>query len=67
MKGSYGAKLGPNEAKFTPENGVYSFENDIRGKRLTLPSNAAIVNFHGKYNPDGKVAQLFEWVQENYR
>ncbi|MGH7023090.1 MAG: hypothetical protein ACREEB_05795, partial [Caulobacteraceae bacterium] len=35
------AKLGPGEAKFGPENGVYSFRNDLLKKRDTLPENAA--------------------------
>lgn len=65
--GWIGAKLGPNEATFGPKNGVYSFEADILGKRDTLPANAAIVNFCGKNDPDGPLAQSYDWVRENYR
>ncbi|MGH7023086.1 MAG: hypothetical protein ACREEB_05775 [Caulobacteraceae bacterium] len=61
------AKLGPDEAKFGPDNGVYSFRNDLLKKRDTLPENAAIVTFEGWDNPDGPVAQQFEWVRRNYR
>ena len=65
--GWIGAKLGPNEARFTPEDGVYDFRNHIRGKRDDLPDNAVMVIFHGKEDPDGPVAQSYDWVRENYR
>jgi hypothetical protein len=65
--GWIGARLDPDSARFTPEDGVYDFRNHIHGKRDTLPGNAAIVIFHGKQDPDGALAQSYGWVRENYR
>ncbi len=62
-----GAKLGPDEAKFTPSDGVYSFKNDILGNDGRLPPNAAVVVFHGRDDPDGLLAQRFDWVRHHYR
>ncbi len=59
--------MGPNEARFTPEDGVYDFRNHIHGKRETLPENAVMVIFHGKQDPDGALAQAYDWVRESYR
>lgn len=61
-----GACLGPNEAKFTMEEGVYSFRNNIKvgGK---LPGAARIVIMHGQIDPWSIRAQGLPWVKLHWR
>jgi len=62
------AKLGPGEERFSRSDGVYSFRNHILRGRLThLPEGARIVVFHGQHDPDGVLAQRYEWVRRFYR
>lgn len=60
--------LGPQEATWGRQDGVYSFRVHIypvAGQKL--PSNAKIVMFHGKTDPSSYDAQKIGWVRENYR
>ncbi len=63
--------LGPNEAKWTPADGVYSFRNHLNGETASpqskLPSNARLVVFHGHRDPWERHAQRLQWVREHYR
>jgi len=62
-----GVCLGPNEKKWTQRDGVYSYRNEILPKRGVLPKNAALVFFHGQYDPwQHSVKQRHAWVRENW-
>jgi hypothetical protein len=59
-------RLGPNEAKWTTADGVYSFRNHLQGRR-ELPANARCVVFHGHADPwHPHVQRHYPWVVEHY-
>lgn len=59
--------LGPDEAKWTTADGVYSYRNHIRNGRA-LPKDARIVVFHGQHDPwDYQVQTQVPWVKEHWR
>jgi hypothetical protein len=65
-----GACLGPNEAKFTKADGVYSYRNQIQNAPWSgrLPPDARIVVFHGHADPwCPHVQRKLKWVAEHYR
>lgn len=43
--------LGPDEAVWTEEDGVYGYRNHLRLKPAALPGNSRIVFFHGSMKP----------------
>ncbi len=55
--------LGPGEAKWTKQDGVYSFRNHLMPRPHHLPENARLVIFHGRLDPWHPEAQKLEWVQ----
>jgi hypothetical protein len=57
--------LGPNEAMFSQDDGVYSYRIHLAGK--PLPQNARLVNFHGKIDPWHPIARRQDWIREHYR
>lgn len=59
--------LGPNEPKWTTDDGVYSFKNHLRRNSWRLPSNARVVSFHGQYDPWMEFCQRIPWVRQHYR
>lgn len=59
--------LGPNEAKFTKADGVYSYRNHVRPNGGKLPPEARLVSFHGVHDPWGPEPQALAWVREAYR
>lgn len=72
--------LGPGEATWNAADGVYSYQDEIIGrKRLNwrgkfmdfagpLPPGAKVVAFHGRYDPwDDKAQRLTPWITEHYR
>jgi hypothetical protein len=62
------ACLGPDEAKFTKADGVYSYRNEIVPKGGGLPAGARIVVMHGWHDPwDPQVRQRHPWIVEHYR
>lgn len=61
------ACLGPNEARWTTKDGVYSYRIDCKPRGGRLPEGARIVFFHGQIDPDHPEAQRLEWVREAYR
>lgn len=59
--------LGPNEAKVTKRDGVYSFRNDLQ-KLRDLPADARIVVFHGAHDPwSERVKIQHPWIREHYQ
>jgi hypothetical protein len=73
--------LGNKEATWGPEDGVYSYQDELLGrkringrivhlslKNAALPTNAKVVAFHGKYDPWARETQkMSPWVAEHYR
>jgi hypothetical protein len=63
-----GACLGPNEAKFTHADGVFSYRNQIAPRGGNLPANAKVVIFHGHCDPwDPLMQRKHKWIAEAYR
>lgn len=59
--------LGPNEEKWSIDDGVYSFRNHMGSGRESLPDDARIVFFHGQYDPwDGRVQKKNRWIKAHY-
>ncbi len=59
------ACLGPGEACWSPDDGVYSFYKHILPNEGALPADARLVNFHGAVNPwDPRVIAKCPWVSE---
>jgi hypothetical protein len=60
--------LGVGEARWTRDDGVYSFRNDIKPHGITrLPENARIVFFHGNVDPWSDYAQHnCPWVRKHW-
>lgn len=66
-QGWIGACLGPNEAKWTTRDGVWSYRNHVQRNNYLLPTGARIVIFHGAQDPWGPQAQCLSWVRRHYR
>jgi hypothetical protein len=63
-----GSCLGPNEAKFTKADGVYSYRNQILPHGGILPPTARLVIFHGHCDPwDPHMQRKHKWIAEHYR
>lgn len=61
-------KLGPKEATWGPEDGIYSYRVHIaRQRKNQLPADARIVAFHGGTDPWDHKGQQLAWVREHYR
>lgn len=61
-----GTCLGPGEATWGPEHGVYNFRHDL--KDGTLPSNAKLVFFTGPVDPSQPELQAAHpWIKEHWR
>jgi hypothetical protein len=58
--------LGKGEAKWTQEDGVFSFRNQIQNRGGVLPSGARIVMFHGNIDPWHREAQRLPWVRQHW-
>lgn len=59
-------KLGPGEATWDREDGVYSYRIHLEPKGGVLPEGARLVSFHGADDPWGPRAQQLEWVRRHY-
>ncbi len=59
-------KLGPNEATWTPEDGVHSFRVGIQNSHAgRLPAGARVVFFHGNGDPwDPPIQKRYPWVKK---
>jgi hypothetical protein len=66
-QGWISACLGPNEARWTQRDGVYSFRMHVARYGYRLPANARIVIFHGAVDPWSPLAQKLQWVRHHYR
>lgn len=59
--------LGTGEATWGPEDGVYSYDMEIRKLGNHLPENARVVMFHGRHDPWMPVVhKVAPWVSEHY-
>ncbi|MDH5244816.1 MAG: hypothetical protein OEW98_00070 [Betaproteobacteria bacterium] len=59
--------LGPGEARWGRDDGVYSFRVHLEPQGTdTLPANCRIVMFHGKVDPWDWRAQRLAWVREHW-
>jgi hypothetical protein len=60
--------LGPNEAKWSVVDGIYSYRMHIRNRRNTsLPPDAKLIMFHGAIDPWSAKAYRLSWVRSNWR
>ncbi|MEN6621486.1 MAG: hypothetical protein ABFD50_08065 [Smithella sp.] len=64
-----GACLGPNEKRWTKEDGVYSFRVHFkRHNRIDLYKGARIVFFHGSSDPSQpEIQNAYPWVKHHWR
>lgn len=58
--------LGKKEAKWTRQDGIYSWRKHIAPKGGHLPADARIVAFHGKEDPWNYRMQNVPWIQQHY-
>lgn len=58
--------LGPNEARWTKSDGVYSFRNEVQRAGGRLPIGARVVMFHGIFDPWAPGPQQLSWVRRNW-
>ena len=58
--------LGPKEATFTKEDGVYSYRKDVLPRGGVLPNDARIICFHGHVDPWSRPAQQLDWVRQHW-
>lgn len=66
-QGWIGACLGPNEARWSRADGVYSWRVHLHPHGGHLPPAAKIVIFHGKIDPWAREAQRVEWIRKHWR
>lgn len=66
--------LGRNEATWTKADGVYSYRKHIANLQdmapvsAPLPSDARLVNFHGRFDPwSPEIQRAHEWVRQHYQ
>jgi hypothetical protein len=60
--------LGPNEAVWTKEDGVYSWRSHMKNRNYRLPADARIVFFQGHEDPwDQSAHDKAAWIKEHYR
>jgi hypothetical protein len=60
--------LGAGEQTWSKSDGLYSFRYDLDEGKSTLPDDARIVFFHGKFDPwDGDIQETVPWVSYHYR
>lgn len=61
-------RLGPNEARWANNAGIYSWRVHLHPKGGSLPNDARVVMFHGKVKPwDTAVLGQHEWVRRCWR
>lgn len=59
--------LGQGEAVWGPADGVYSFRVHLQNGEKPLPSNAALISFHGGQDPWGSRAMSLDWCRRHYQ
>ena len=61
-------KLGPNEKRWTQQDGVHSFRLHVKPFGGRMPANARIVFFEGQVDPWSPTARrVCPWVEEHWR
>lgn len=59
--------LGPNEARWTRDDGVFSYRQHLKADNYKLPKEAKIVFFEGLYDPWNPVTQRnCPWIKDHY-
>jgi hypothetical protein len=61
--------LGPNEATFGKQDGLYSYRLDFRlaSQKAQLPEGCRMVSFHGKLDPwTTQAKRASPWIDEHY-
>lgn len=58
--------LGPNQATWTTNDGVYSYRVHLKKHPWLLPENAKVVAFHGLVDPWHHEAQQVPWVRQHW-
>ncbi len=59
--------LGPNEATWGRNDGIYSYRKHIAPHGGELPPDAKLVAFHGRVDPWSYAGQQIPWVKEHYQ
>lgn len=59
--------LNGKEARWTTEDGVYSYRMHVAPKKGRLPDNARVVFFNGKIDPWSEGPRDLPWIKEHYR
>lgn len=60
--------LGPNEAVWDKEHGIYAWRTHIKNRNWRLPKDAKIVFFQGNEDPwDKSAREKAPWIDEHYR
>jgi hypothetical protein len=59
--------LGATAARWSTEDGVYSYRLHVRPQGGVLPANATVVFFNGKQDPWSPGVRDLAWVREHYR
>lgn len=60
-------RLGPGEATWGRQDGVYSFRVHLQNGAVPLPDNARIVMFHGHQDPWSPRSKGIDWIREHYQ
>ncbi|TCU14710.1 hypothetical protein EV132_10878 [Rhizobium sullae] len=60
-------KLGPSEKRWTKEDGIYSYGNDLYPNGGVLPDNARLVSFNGNKKPwQTGLRKKYSWIKEGW-
>lgn len=59
--------LGPDEARWTPADGVYTYRLHVAPREGRLPEDARIVFFSGKKDPWSADVRELDWVQQHWQ
>lgn len=61
-------KLGPNEARWTRKDGVFSFRIDVRKNGGKMPEGARIIFFEGHIDPWSPAAlHIAPWIKDHWK
>lgn len=58
--------LGPHEAKWGEQDGIYSYRVHVAPRGNVLPENARLIAFHGRTDPWDYNMQQVPWIREHY-
>lgn len=61
-------RLGPNEAVWTKDDGVYEWRTELKNRNYRLPPDARIVFFNGAEDPwDQSAHDKAAWIRDHYK